>query len=73
MCWGLNQYGQLGYGYVNASGVAVIPSTPVLTNVSDVSTGQGFTCALQSGALPTVTLNVVAVANDEARRAPCTC
>lgn len=48
-CWGYNDNGQLGLGYVSDTGctcVASIPSAPVLTNVSAVCLGHDHTCAL---------------------------
>lgn len=45
-CWGGNNLGQLGNGYSNSTNVVIPPSWDLMTGVSQVAAGSGFTCVL---------------------------
>lgn len=49
-CWGLNNYGQLGIGTIDASGVRTATDVIGLTNTpTALVVGESFSCALVSG------------------------
>jgi alpha-tubulin suppressor-like RCC1 family protein len=48
VCWGLNQYGELGNGSTENSAVPV-PVSGLASGVTEVSAGEEFACALTAG------------------------
>jgi alpha-tubulin suppressor-like RCC1 family protein len=46
-CWGDNEYSQLGVSQWDYPSLTVPPDTDVLTDVYEVATGFGFTCAVK--------------------------
>ena len=55
-CWGMNQNGQLGVGFADATGTAPLPPAQVLAldGVVEVAAGYRFTCARRGGDAPDV-------------------
>ena len=47
-CWGLNDVGQVGIGYVSDAGEASPPASAIMSGVSALACGYGHTCALMS-------------------------
>lgn len=50
-CWGFNFSGEIGTGATNNTGVETPYEVPGLTNVTEVSAGNGHTCVVDGGAV----------------------